>query len=416
MRVLLKVLLAALLAAGPALAKQPVLIISVDGMDQRYLTDCDAMGLKIPNLRRLMREGEWSAGTIGVIPTVTWPSHTTLITGVEPLQHGILANSRPASEGGGMYESIEFLKVRSLLDAAHDAGLKTAAIYWPVTVGATIDFNLPNARKKYRSGQIDLSSVSAKANPPDLVDRISAVFPSFRTEWMTDRTRTLAARYILRAERPDLMLLHLADHDGEGHEQGPFTPGARATLEWTDELIGTILPDLPPGMAVVVVSDHGFEKWDREVNLGVVARQRGVKGLRSLGHVAVADDAEAAALLAELRKDPQYAIGRDVPKDELQKYAPELVGAAAVVEPAPYAWFGSATTGSVVTKPDDLGRHGHWPTRYRAAYLVWGPGITARRMPEFSMKDVAGRIADLLGIPFTPGVARETARRVSPRL
>ena len=51
------VLLSLLLAAGTAFAKQPVLVISVDGMDQRYLTDCDKLGLKIPNLRKLMREG-----------------------------------------------------------------------------------------------------------------------------------------------------------------------------------------------------------------------------------------------------------------------------------------------------------------------------------------------------------------------
>lgn len=406
MKTLRTIALAILFAAGNAFAKRPVLVISVDGMDQRYLSDCDKLGLKIPNLRKLMREGRWSAGVVGEIPTVTWPSHSTIVTGVEPARHGILDNTRPASEGGGRYFLVEYLKVRSLLDAAHDAGLKTASIYWPVTVGAASDFNLPAALKKYRSGQIDLASVSAKANPPDLVDRINAVFPSFRTEWMTDRTRTLAARCILKTERPDLMLLHLADHDGEGHEQGPFTPGALATLEWTDELIGTILRDLPPRTAVVVVSDHGFEKWDREVNLGVVASQRGVKGLRSLGYVTVAEDAEAARLLGELRQDPQYGIGREVPKEEIQRFSPDLLGATAVFEPAPGAWFGSATSGDLVSKPTDLGRHGHWPTRYRAVYLAWGPGIRAERIPEISIKDVAGRIAALLGIPFKPGVAR----------
>lgn len=145
------------------------------------------------------------------------------------------------------------------------------------------------------------------------------------------------------------------------------------------------------------------------MNLDIVAAQRGVKGLRSLGHVVVADDPAATKLLDELRQDPQYGIGREVPRDEIRRFSPDLLDARAVYEPVPGAWFGSATSGDLVTKPTDLGRHGYWPTRYRAVYLAWGPGIRAERIPEMSLKDVAGRVASLLGITFTPGVPKEPA-------
>jgi hypothetical protein len=403
LKTLRTILVAALCASGGAHAKQPVLVISVDGMDQRYLTDCDKLGLKIPNLRKLMREGQWSAGVVGVIPTVTWPSHTTIITGVEPAEHGIQANTRPAKDGGGRYWSVDFLKVQSLLDVAHGAGLQTASIHWPVTVDAASDFNLPEYWEK---GAVDLRGVSSKASPPDLVSRINGMFPSFRQEWMNDRTRALAARYLLKTERPDLLLLHLGDHDSEAHANGPFSPEALAVLEYTDELVGTVLQDVPPNYAIVIVSDHGFEKLEREVNLGVVANERGVKGLRPVWGVVVADDAEAAKLLAELRPDPQYGIGREVPKEEIQRFSPDLLGAAAVCEPAPGVWFGTATSGDLLPRLTEAGRHGHWPTRYRAAYLVWGAGVRPGRIPEISIKDVAGRIATLLGIEFKAGVPR----------
>ena len=401
--------LAVLCVSGSTLAKQPVLVITVDGMDQRYLTDSDRLGLKIPNLRKLMREGQWSAGVVGVVPTVTYPSHTTILTGVEATEHGILANSLPDKDGNNRYWSTELLKVKTLLDAAHESGLKTGSVNWPVTVGAISDFNLPKVARKTRGYAQDLRTVSSKANPPDLVNRVNGMFPSFRREWFDDRSRTLAVRYLLKAERPDFLIVNLGDHDETGHVNGPFTPEALAALEYLDELIGTILLDVPKDYAVLVLSDHGFEKWDREVNLGVVAAQRGVKGIRSLGYVVVADDAEAAKLLAELRQDPQYGIGREVPREEIQRFSPDLLGAAAVYEPAPAAWFGSATSGEVVTKPADLGRHGYWPTRYRAAYLAWGAGIRPERIAEMSLKDVAGRIATLLGIPFKPGVPRVPA-------
>ena len=70
-----------------------LLLISIDGLDWRYLRDREALGLKIPNLRRLLARSQVADGVTGVWPTVTWPSHTSLITGVPPAKHGILANA-----------------------------------------------------------------------------------------------------------------------------------------------------------------------------------------------------------------------------------------------------------------------------------------------------------------------------------
>src|SRR5262249_23001134 len=146
------------------------------------------------------------------------------------------------------------------------AGLKTATITWPVTVGAASDFNLPEYFGKRRGGSMDLRSMSSKSNPPDLADRIARMFPSFRQEWVDDRTRSLAVRYLLRTQRPDFMLVHLVDLDSEAHDNGPFTSEANAILEYIDELIGNVMQDTPSNYAIVIVSDHGFERIDREVN------------------------------------------------------------------------------------------------------------------------------------------------------
>jgi predicted AlkP superfamily pyrophosphatase or phosphodiesterase len=148
-----------------------LLIISVDGLDYRYLRDADKLGLQIPSLRRLLREGEVFDGIEGVMPTVTWPSHTTIISGVAPFDHGILNNRRPKAEGGDYYWDVSLLRVKTLWHAARDAGLKTAAITWPVTVGATIDFNLPEYFQRRQGGAMDLRSIESKATP-GLVEKI----------------------------------------------------------------------------------------------------------------------------------------------------------------------------------------------------------------------------------------------------
>src|SRR5690349_17631228 len=95
MRLLRRVLLALLAAAtvaSAAPAAPHAVMISVDGLMPASYTQADALGLKIPNLRRLMAAGAWARGVVGVLPSVTYPSHTTLVTGVPPRLHGITTN------------------------------------------------------------------------------------------------------------------------------------------------------------------------------------------------------------------------------------------------------------------------------------------------------------------------------------
>ena len=72
-----------------------VVMISIDGLRPALLADSR---LKLPTLRRLMQQGAWARVT-GVLPTVNYPSHTTLITGVLPAVHGILDNRIFIPEG-----------------------------------------------------------------------------------------------------------------------------------------------------------------------------------------------------------------------------------------------------------------------------------------------------------------------------
>src|SRR5262245_21242638 len=94
------------LGAGAARAPRPPLVlISIDGLRPGDVLEAERRGLRIPNLRRLAREGAFATGVRGVLPTVTYPSHTTLVTGVAPARHGILANKPfdPTGRGDGWY-------------------------------------------------------------------------------------------------------------------------------------------------------------------------------------------------------------------------------------------------------------------------------------------------------------------------
>ena len=124
---------------GEAQAPAPLLLmISIDGLRPDYVTAADTHGLKIPALRRFVSEGAFAEGVQGVIPTVTYPSHTTLITGVWPARHGILSNTifDPLRTGqSAWYWYAEAIRVPTLWDVAAAAGRTTASLQWPVSVG-----------------------------------------------------------------------------------------------------------------------------------------------------------------------------------------------------------------------------------------------------------------------------------------
>ena len=382
-----------ILLANSLFGAQPLVVISVDGLDNRYLAQADQRGLKIPAIRKLMQEGQYSRGVIGVMPTITWPSHTTILTGADPVAHGILSNWRPP---GDRFLDYSQIKVPTLIGAAHQAGRTIAAITWPVTVGAPIDWNLPEYFAGRRGGDMDLRAIESKANPPDLVSKIAAASPSFAQQWMDDRTRTLAATWILRNGHPQFMLVHLVDLDSEEHENAPFTRESYAVLERTDELIGQIIDALPAGAALALVSDHGFERVDKVVNV-----KSAVPEAVQAGSILTAPDEKTAAELRELKKDPKYGIGREISTDEFARFPSTLTkNPAAVFDSAEGVMFGNTRNGELIGKPAEIGNHGHWPMRYRSVYVLWGSGIPHEVLPEFSIKEIAARLAAVLGISF----------------
>src|SRR5947207_11177381 len=119
---------AAQAADGPPV--RHVVLVSVDGLAASYLEDPRA---EMPTLRRLAKEGAVARGMITSFPSVTWPSHTSLITGVQPAKHGVIGNAvwnrkldRAVTYiGDPELTKDEAIKVPTLYDIAHKAGLKS---------------------------------------------------------------------------------------------------------------------------------------------------------------------------------------------------------------------------------------------------------------------------------------------------
>jgi len=214
----------------------PLVVISLDGMKPEYVTQADLHHLKVPVLRDFLTHGVYAVGVVGVIPTVTYPSHTTIVTGVWPAEHGVINNTvfDPLGEHPGTwYWDFSDIKVPTLYTVADAAGIKTANVGWPVTVGAPINYNIAEGTQ---SEHTDKPAISPY-NPPDILAQLG-LHPSPETD--QDVTKTAEAVAILQKFHPGLLLVHLTDLDHQEHEHSPFSPEADAALEVLDSQVGQI--------------------------------------------------------------------------------------------------------------------------------------------------------------------------------
>jgi predicted AlkP superfamily pyrophosphatase or phosphodiesterase len=423
--------------AQEAKSRTPVILVSIDGLRPDYVLDADAHGLKIPTLRRFLNEGVYATGVDGVVPTVTYPSHTTLLTGVSPAKHGIYANTTfdPLRKNlGGWYWYAQDIKVPTLWDAARDAGLTTVNVHWPVSVAAHITWNLP---QYWRAGTADDRKLLRALATPGLLDALEKELGPY-TDGINesvdgDENRARFAMRLLELKHPDFATIYLTALDHEEHASGPFSPQSNATLERIDAALGRILDAVQRiygGRAVVcVVSDHGFVPTSKALQLGVAFRNAGliefgekdqIKSWKAMiwgagGSEAIvlhdkndtATKAKAAELLAKLAADPANGIDRIISEEELHARGgfPE---ATFLVALRPGYVTGENVSGDLVTASNVKGMHGYWPdeAEMRSSFFMLGPGWSPRSVGEIDMRSIAPTLAGILGVPLPAAESR----------
>jgi len=417
-------------AAGKASAKPLVMLISIDGLKPEAILDAAHHGLKVPNLRAFLTDGVYATGVHGVLPTVTYPSHMTLMTGASPAKHGIYANTTfdPFIRNErGWYWYAEDGRAATLWSAAAAARLATANVYWPISVGAPITYNLPQI---WRTGTEDDRKLQRALGTPGLERELSAAlgrYPGGMEETVAeDEIRARFARRLLETKHPDFITIYLTGLDTAQHNSGPFTAPADAVLERLDTVVGTLraaAEGAAPGHATVcVVSDHGFASVDHDVNLYTAFHEAGLFTMDEAhkitswkampwpagGSAAVmlADPEDAAvrahvgSLLAGLAADPANGIDRIVSRDEIRRDGGFPDAAYLVAFKIGYE-VGLELSGPLVSKPSNLGMHGYLPGRpeMRSSFFLVGPRVPAgRSLGEIDMRQIAPTLAKIMGI------------------
>lgn len=437
--------LLALVGMGPAAtaeatpaapgAERHVILLSIDGLMPAYYLEPERFGLRISHLRGLMERGAYARGVVGVLPSVTYPSHTTLITGVPPRLHGIPANKILDPEGtsnGALYWYAREVRVPTLVDAAEARHLTTGAVFWPVSVGLEADFNLPEF---WRSGSwhpVDLELLR-EVSTPHLMAAVEQTRGRLFPYPLTDEDRLDTAVYLLRNHRPHLLLVHIFELDFAQHDFGPGSPEALAAVEAADRLVGRLLAAVEEaGLAgetlFAVVSDHGFLPVSRALKPNVVLRRAGLLEVDEEGkvrswqayfhasggsaalHLQPGADPALADQVAELFRpyveDPAGGVRAILGRERIAELGGTAEAALFLDARQGFRFLGDAS-GEWSEPSDDKGHHGHAPDPDReglyASFLVTAPELTRKGdLGVIPMTRVAPTLARYLGLQLAP--------------
>lgn len=427
--------------AAPAEDAKPIVVmISLDGLGGYYLDDPKA---EMPTLRAIAKEGARASGMRASTPTVTWPNHTTLVTGCEPARHGVVGNNyydratdaKVQLIADPVFDKEQIVKVPTIYDVAKAAGMTTAAVRWPASRNAKhLDWQVPDCSSDDLLEKYTTPALMAECKEAGIWGGGPVI--DGKLQRLGDEGRAKAFNLILRKHRPQLALLHLADVDHQEHLNGPQSPAAYAAIKKVDSQVKEVWDELKRDYAgrasLVIVSDHGFSAIERAVLPNVILRDAGlvkVKGQRIVSGqvrvvpqggaalVYVTDEANRAAVIERVRKaftgaqhirkviasEDFASIGVADPK--VDPHAPDVVllcdeGCV----------FGDTAAGAMTfqEKPERKGSHGHdreLPDLH-ATFVAWGRGIKpGTTVGVVHNTDVAPTLAKLLGVemPGTDG-------------
>jgi alkaline phosphatase D len=368
--------------SGSAASRQDkpyVLLVSFDSFRYDYAKKYGA-----PNLVALGKKGVAAKALIPSFPSSTFPNHYTIVTGLTPAHHGIVANTfyDPGLDASFNVQNAEkngiFFGGTPLWVLAEQQGMKTASFFWPGTE-APIQGLQPTYWKLFDA------KITGEA-------RVSQVIDWFR---------------LPPAERPHFVTLYFDELDTVSHKYGPDSDETHEAVGRMDVLLGKLLAGIrSTGLPVnvFVVSDHGMTNIEGYVN--VFKMTEGMTGVRVATSTTMAsfyskDRAALEKAYAALKdKDPRLAVyWRDETPEHLQFRGNPRIGDFVMLAKTPINTY--YLTGERTAAPSK-GAHGYDPAQYpemQGIFYAEGPDLRSGTVLEpFQNTNIYPLIAKILGL------------------
>jgi len=267
--------------------KQKLFVLSMDAMVHE---DVEYMMTK-PNVRRLFEKRAEVERVQSVFPAITYPCHTTMMTGCNPGKHGIY-NNVPFKDYEDnkkhWYLDSKIIRVEDLFAAAKRAGCTTASVYWPICGNnPNIDHIINEYFFFYRGvhpetifPQMGADEVAMQAIRENYHWLPSYVCPEGKQKRGYDAFIMACTCSLIRTAKPDVLLVHNCAPDSARHVHGVFGEGVYEALDRTDAWLGDVIAAMEEAGTFedtnfVLTSDHGQLDYNRRIRINVLLAQGG---------------------------------------------------------------------------------------------------------------------------------------------
>ena len=433
------------IASSFAQKSKYVVMISIDGLRPEFYKD---HSWPAPNIQALAQNGVYADGVRGVFPTVTYPSHTTILTGALPARHGIYYNTpfEPDGQTGNWYWEESLIKVPTLWDACKQKGIKTANVHWPVSVGAPIDYNIPEVWPAKKDGSDRLAPMRKHTSPVTLFEEVEKNATGkldgtkLNSDYLLmDENLSRMTSYLIETYKPRFTTVHLVCVDHFAHIDGRDSENVRKAVAGVDNAIGRIIESveragIKDSTSFLIVGDHGFvdihttlapNVWLEKAGLIEKAENRGKwkaafhsSGGSAFLHLKMKDDTktlqQVQSILQKL-SDNEKKLFRIISPEEMKKIGadPNVMLAISAIEGVTI----SASADGAAVRAGKGGTHGFYPDfkNIQTGFIGAGAGFQKGKVvPAMGLEDIAPLISALLDLSFQapdgmmfPGLLKE---------
>ncbi|WML39416.1 ectonucleotide pyrophosphatase/phosphodiesterase [Neobacillus sp. OS1-2] len=412
-----------------------LIIISFDclsALDYPILTD-------LPHFQTILKNGTYVENVETIYPSVTYPCHATIVTGNYPNRHGVINNTllqpgRPSPDWNWYRHCIHGT---TLYDEAKQANLTTAALLWPVTGKAGIDYNMPEifANRPWQN-QILVSLMNGTPSfQLDLNKRFGHIRNGLNQPELDDFVLESTV-HTIKTKKPNLVMVHFTDLDTQRHYHGFSSTEAVAAIHRHNQRLGRILAALHESgiyenSTVVALGDHSALDENKVINLNVLFYNKKLittnpkgrvinwqaycKSCDGSAYIYINDKQDSATiqevkqLLDSLLDDPTSGIEQVLTGE--QAAAKGADGSCAFMLEAKRGYYfledmegeyiqSFSREDAASNKKYTLACHGYSPEKeqYGTIFMAAGKGINQITLPSIRLIDEGPTFARLLGV------------------
>lgn len=400
-------------AQSPTSQKPMVVVISIDAFGYESLRD---PYVPAPTLKQLMQNGVYTSMQ-PINPTVTWPNHTAMVTGVNASKHHVMVNGLIVDQRDDKKIRVDaqapksrLVAVPTVYDVAHSAGLTTGEVDWVAILKApTIDWS-------FAENPDPQSSVVKEMLADGTLSAFDFENYHKGAQVRRDLIWTNAAIDIIKKHHPNLLLLHYLALDGIQHQTGYGNDAGKHTIAYLDDQVKSVIEAVKEAgdldrTTFLIVSDHGQQSIHRQLHAEVLLKEAKIDAsvMPEGGSAMIYLKKATPELLAKTKAlfvgkpgvqsvlTAEEAAKEGYPLPSQTDQAPDVVVFAA----DDYAFNGGESKTFESPSPREVGGHGYPNTNplMQEIFIASGNGIRKDgKIPPFKNIDIAPTIAKLLGI------------------